>query len=795
TLPAAILEPGTLHEIRNRLTLTTASTQRELVGPVNFEFAPYDLFVHLNPDGLAVLEVEPAPKDAGPPSISLSDLRALLTRAAARDSVDAMLHEASVGLQGLTGFDRVMAYRFLPNGDGEIVAEARRSAAVESFLGLRYPAWDIPSQSRAIQVRNTMRVLHHIDEEPIPILAARPDAPDLDLSFAHLRGLSPVHAQYLRNMEVGGSMTISLVIRGRLWGMFALHHREPRLVRSETRIACEVFGQMAALIIDQKQELEAAAHRARTERARRTVALTVRSHPQLPDGAGAATDPLLEVLDADGVAVVGTGVLEVSGSVPSAEAIRRLASADGEPVESVHSLESIREQHPDLEPEALGASAGCLIVRTLAPEPLQLLFFRDAVERKIQWSGRPEKQLAATDYGTRLMPRASFATYLEERRDMCDPWSELDLRVAEDLKALLAQLFAQLREQDAHYRSVHDSEQRRRQEVLTAELSHRVKNILALVRSMSRQTRSSAESFEEYTAALEARIASLAQAHDLATTAPEECIALRSLFELELAAWLQVGGQRVIIDGPAVGLRPDVVPMLALVIHELATNAAKYGALSNGDGVLRICWQLDDGVRVEWREVGGPNVRAPEDHGFGHTLITRAVPFELGGSVELTFDPAGVRCLVELPASKLTELTNGRAHPVTLESDHLEKFDQPLELGHVLVVEDNLLIGMDLAETLRGLGAESVEIVGSLDDGFDWIAKHPVTVSILDMNLGDSLSFDLARELERRGVPLLFVTGYGSDAVLPADIRHHPVITKPVSDRRLRAQLQRLLTP
>jgi light-regulated signal transduction histidine kinase (bacteriophytochrome) len=165
----------------------------------------------------------------------------------------ALAQEAARQLKILNGFDRVMVYRFHPDGSGEVIAEVAASG-LEPFLGLHYPASDIPKQARILYQRNWPRIISDIDAKPALLTStAAHSAALLDLSMSVLRSVSPIHVEYLRNMGVAASMSVSILRDGKLWGLFACHHYSPRHVSFERRTAAELFGQMFSWILEGRE--------------------------------------------------------------------------------------------------------------------------------------------------------------------------------------------------------------------------------------------------------------------------------------------------------------------------------------------------------------------------------------------------------------------------------------------------------------------------------------------------------------------------------------------------------------
>ncbi len=785
-----VLPRNVLHDVRNVLSYSTAFSQRERVGCYQLDDGAAEIYAHRNVDGAAIVEIERcsnlSPTGERP---AIEQARLFLARASSEPTIDRLLRAAVIGLKEFTGYDRVMAYRYAADGSGEVVAEAR-GGDVESFLGLRYPAWDVPEQARALQVRNPLRLLSDVRQKPIPLLSHDGVAAPLDLSLAHLRGISPIHVEYLRNMGVGATLTIGLVVDGKLWGMFACHHMSARVVGSDTRIAAELFGQMISLLVKERQENEQAEARSKASSARQTIIAETNATTDLLNAFPQIAGVLRSLVRCDGLAVLRENKLQSEGSVPSPEAVRAIGDhASWDENLLVETCNLVEAGWVDIADEAksLNDTAGCMIVRATAAYPLQLMFFRDEVARSVRWAGKPEKEFDRGPYGTRITPRGSFEAYLEEQRGQSAPWTSFDLTAAREIQTMLTQITAKSEHSQLERHKDLISHQRQ-QDLMIAELNHRVKNILALIRSLSRQAKASSASLESYALALEQRIAALAAAHDLAVSDSMRGVSLKGIIETELGPYLGSGAAQVVLSGPTVGLRADVAPMIALVFHEVVSNAAKYGALSTPDGIVQTRWSVDgDGLTFNWREVGGPQVATPTRHGFGRSLIEKAIPYEFDGSVELDYDPAGLKFQFVLPAQNLVDLDEETAPKLATKVGEIKRIASDKV---ALLVEDNIILAMDMVESLTRLGAKQIETAATIESGLNELNNHRFDFAILDMNLRGEVSFDIAHRLKEKGVPFLFVTGYGSKMDVPPDLKDVPILTKPVDDGTLSKGLQ-----
>ena len=786
-----VLPSSLLHDLRNVLSISTSESQRLRAGTTVLGGRELEVYAHRSPGGRAIIEFEPtAARIEGTLQTPIDRMRMHLARTSHARDMKALLRNAAAGMRDLTGYDRVKAYVYDEDGSGEVVAEAR-GPGIDSFQGLRYPAADIPAQARALQVINPIRILSDVEHMPVPLLAHDPEAAPLDMSLAQLRGVSPIHIQYLRNMGVQGTLTVGLVINGKLWGMLACHHYRPHLIDTDARVAVELFGQMLSLVIQQRLETDAAAARERAANARRRLLAETDARRDLVNAFPKLAPILSEVIDCDGVAVTFDDKILVAGSTPSTAAVRAIAARrpdDEDLIEGSDKLLADGWAGPDAD---LGDVAGALIVRATAAYPLQLMFFRDGKTRTVRWAGAPNQKIVEDGpFGPRLSPRASFEAYLEEQEGHAPAWGAIDITAARELQVLLTQVTAknERAQLDRHKEMV---TYQRQQDLMIAELNHRVKNILALIRSLSRQARASSTSIDSYATALEQRISALAAAHDLAVGEQQGGVSLRRLLETELRPYLGESNAQVTLSGPTVGLRADVAPMLALVVHEVVTNAAKYGALSDEDGVVRVRWsQSDSGLRLGWREMGGPLVEPPTRRGFGTTLLERAISYEFDGTVESRFPPTGFQLDLTLPTAALVDLAG---EPETGLVGQIGRITRVASGRTALLVEDNLVLAMDMVDTLSRLGAEQIETAGTIDDALLRVHRDRFDLAVLDMNLRGVVSFKVAMELKKSGIPFVFVTGYGSSIDIPHELADVPILTKPVEDATLAEALSELL--
>jgi chemotaxis family two-component system sensor kinase Cph1 len=376
-----------------------------------------------------VLEFEPREPDELTLSVLALRAQRALERVQRQRALPALLDVGTEELFSLTGFDRVMAYRFLHDDSGHVVAERRRPE-LETFLGLRYPATDIPVQARRLFALNRLRFIPDLGYRPVPIAPeAGPDAPDpLDLSQSMLRSVSPIHVEYLQNMGVTASMSVSIVVGGRLWGLFACHHYGgARLVPHAVRTACSLLAQVASVLVE-RVEIEQRTLALESARAlREQLSARAREAEDVIAALGAAPS-FVELVEASGGAILWDKRVLTLGRAPSAQALAALADwlrTCGDVVNT----NQLAPLLPQLAPQLDGA-AGLLGVRFQREQEGWLLWFRPEELETVRWAGNPEKTYSEGPLGSRLNPRGSFGEWRETVRGRSAPWRAHELDVA-----------------------------------------------------------------------------------------------------------------------------------------------------------------------------------------------------------------------------------------------------------------------------------------------------------------------------------------------------------------------------
>ena len=328
-----------------------------------------------------------------------------------------------------------------------------------------------------------------------------------------------------------------------------------------------------------------------------------------------------------------------------------------------------------------------------------------------------------------------------------------------------------------------------RQVLLAREVDHRAKNTLAVVLSVLRLTR--APTTKDFIATVEGRIHALAATHNLLSATRWEGAELGKIVEEEMAPYHANHRQRVITGGPAVVLLPATAQAVALALHELATNAAKYGALSTETGTLGVTWRAEgDALVLDWTETGGPATAEPARLGFGLTIVRSSIEAQFRGGVSYEWRREGLRCTLSIPAAQIAAPPAAAEAPAPVPADNGTR--RSLADMRLLVVEDELLVSMLIEEILGELGATVAGPYGRLADGLAAAKAERFDGAILDLNLAGESADPLADLLLARGVPFVFITGYQRESI---DRRYAnvPVLQKPVDAAALESVLLTLL--
>jgi light-regulated signal transduction histidine kinase (bacteriophytochrome) len=385
-------------------------------------------------DQVLIAEFEPRQeRDSSRPQVDFYPLvRAFVAGLHSADSIEALLQRSVKEVKRITEFGRVKAYRFDAEGNGLVIAE-EADAGYPQYLGLCFPASDIPHQARELYRINRIRVIEDANYLPSPMVPAdnpRTGRP-LNMSFAALRSVSPVHLQYMRNMGTLASMSLSIVVDGRLWGLISCHHREPRAVGFQTRTACELLSSVLSLQIESRETH--ASTRQLLELRQRIVQMlsAMADHDSISAGLLELPEVMLDFARADGAAIISAERCDLIGVTPPAAQVNALVhwlSQRGD--ELVFQSDNLQRDIQVL-PELADHAAGVLAVAISQIHSHYLLWFRSEQARTVNWAGRPEKEIDAQG---QLNPRHSFERWREDVCGFSAPWEPLIIDAVVELR-------------------------------------------------------------------------------------------------------------------------------------------------------------------------------------------------------------------------------------------------------------------------------------------------------------------------------------------------------------------------
>lgn len=714
----------------------------------------FDVAIHFSGANL-IVEFERA--EAALTSDRIQALRRSMQSFGQSDGVNGLCQSAAQSIGQMTKFDRVMVYRFHGDDSGEVIAEHRNSD-VDSFLGLRYPASDIPAQARALYKRSLTRLISDVQATGIPIF---PVTTELDLSLSMSRAVSPIHLEYLKNMGIGASFSISILVEGKLWGLFACHHHSPRHLGFELRAFCELFAESFSFELSSRLRDQNYIASDAVGQLNRLMMASLNTTKPLFDNLKQHATYLKSLISCDALVISMEGARYCIGDQISSEDISLvLAQLNSQSTPSVVAIPSLREWLPS------GLTVGERFAGVLAipisrrPRDM-LLYVRREEAQTITWAGNPEKPVELGPNGARLTPRKSFAAWELLQRGHCREWLPSEIALAEKLKQLLLELI--VRNLDERNRIIREGQEQ--QDILIHELNHRVRNMLGLINSIILQTKTD-DGVEVFKDVLSGRVKALAVAQTMLTERNWDSPPFELILENEFDAMVSDMG-RVNYAGPKITLTPKAFTSLTLLFHELITNAAKYGALSVTGGRVNVRWHLDrfDDLIIDWEESGVTIDSSPTRTGFGSLIIERTVPFDLGGEAKREFARHGFNAHFVVPKEHFhtDETGEGISHgepAVVAPEETLEERPSSNPMGKALVVEDNMLIAVDIEQTLLDYQFETVEICSSVSMALEVIANNEINFAVLDVNLGRETSEEVAIELKKREVPFIFATGY-----------------------------------
>lgn len=394
---------------------------------------PFAVIVHRH-QGIALVELEPARGTLDVFSSIYPLVRTFINRLQDVQTIAGLAQLVADEVQRITGYGRTMVYNFDAEGSGCVIAESLEPGYA-SYEGQRFPASDIPMQARALYVRNRIRLIADADYRPAPLVP--PLHPSTgkptDLTYASLRSVSPVHVQYMKNMGTLSSMSMSIVVRGKLWGLISCHHDTARLPPFEVRTACEHIAQVLSLQVEAKEEHAEAAYRLQLRHTHARLLAAMANTESFVDAIADDPRELLGLSASDGAAIVFDGRIVRVGTTPSEADVATLVEWLDTQVDEIFHTDHLAADCPVLAPNP--DYAGVLAVSISKLFRNYVVWFRSEVVQTIKWAGDPRTKLQSLS-GT-LSPRESFDVWTDTVRGRALPWRPAELEIAHEFRTAL----------------------------------------------------------------------------------------------------------------------------------------------------------------------------------------------------------------------------------------------------------------------------------------------------------------------------------------------------------------------
>lgn len=612
--------------------------------------AGHDVSLHRSGPWL-LAELEPGAAETRGAAETLGWLDAIAAGFERAATLQALCERAAAAFRVVTGFDRVMIYRFLDDDAGRVVAEDR-DPSLDTFLHHHFPASDIPRQARALYVRNRARVIPAIDYDPASLRPAGFDT--LDLSDVAIRSVSPIHLQYLNNMGVGASASISIVKDGMLWGLIACHHHAPRQLPRDVRAVASALAGGLARQIRAKEEAESYRQRIALRADEDSLRPGLFATGGVERLADARVEDLKRMFAADGYVQMVEGRVVTAGICPPPAAVQRFVRwmamrEDGR----LFSTRALGEEWADA--AEFGSLTGVLAIRP--DDDTVLIWLRAEQVEEIEWAGNPHKAVTL-DQSAVLTPRSSFASWVETVRGHARRWTLEEVDAARRLSRLVreARDTAELKRLNAELeRAVQEKGAALAQnDLLMREVDHRVQNSLQLVASfLAIQARDAGPGpVADQLVEARSRLAAVALVHRRLYRDDQIATVDLSRYLAELlddmkgslgAEW----ASRMTMDLAPVLMTTDRAVNIGLIAAELVINATKYAYPDRNGGPIEI--QLEQHrhrlrLVVADHGVGKTGTR----EGFGSRMMN-AVVQRIGGTVDYLDNEPGLRAVLTAP--------------------------------------------------------------------------------------------------------------------------------------------------
>jgi light-regulated signal transduction histidine kinase (bacteriophytochrome)/CheY-like chemotaxis protein len=710
-----------------------------------------------------LLECEPQTLDVSDYTRALREVSKSCEWLRETQGVAQLLQTAAEIIRDVCGYHRTMVYRFDSEMNGEIVVEAVNGVEPR-WRGQHFPHTDIPAQARALYLNNRIRMIVDIDYEPAPLLGLAGDvASPLDLGQVMLRAISPMHVEYLSNMGVRATLTMSLVLHGRLWGMIVCHHNETFHAGAPMRLTCDLIAQVVSL---QLEHLLAAEHSHAYRRLKQTVdtlMVAVRQAENHPDPLLPDADALLHEWEADALELMVNGERQRFGrSAPEPLwlALGQAFASQASPAATA--IDRLTALLPEFDGE-FDWVAGALWVPLSETRDGHLLWLRREQLQKIPWAGHHEKLLATSPDGqpSRLTPRASFETWIEEVRGRCLSWSAAQIEAADYLAQSLRNNQEQrIREQSRQLMAASAAKSQ-----FLAQMSHEIRTPMNAILGFAKLLEDEALSEDQQqmvrriNAAGRSLLSIINDILDFSKIEAGQLSIEQSPFKLAellghisglMGAVAQAKGLtlRLQDDTPLAGrIRGDALRIEQVLIN-LVGNALKF--TEQGGVILRVApvtvTETTARLRFEIEDTGiGLSPDALERLFVPFTQAESGIARRFGGTglglsiskrlVELMGGHIGVESTFGVGSTFWFELPLGRLADAEQSATPAAQVKGPRLQGLRLLVVDDSPINLKLAERVLQREGDEVTLMSDGQQALDGLRAHPAGFDLVLMDI------------------------------------------------------------
>ncbi|MDT0677502.1 ATP-binding protein [Autumnicola musiva] len=429
------------------------------------------LIPHLSGENL-IIDFEPFGESIDP-LLFQEQLTKILSELGDSGSIEEMCQQAVSLVKYLFDYDRVMMYRFDEEWNGEVVAEVKETG-MESWLGLHYPATDIPKPAREIFMKQGVRIISDVNYRPAaiqPELSPINNKP-LDISGSELRGVSPIHIEYLQNMEVGASLTAAVILNGKLWGLLACHHNTPKFINYHKRQSCKFLTQVFSNKLALRTTSVFLKKLKKSEKVRKELVLQMNSMANISDALVKYKPRFTDLIDSTGGAVYRKGKLYLTGKTPSEEeVINLLLNFLNDRDEKIFQTKSLTKLYPEGD-DFKDKASGILSIRIGQEKQDYLIWFRAEASESVSWGGNPEKNAYIKDGVEYLSPRKSFEIWTEKVSGVAKAWEAYDLEAAQNLQESITHVVVKKQKDEINELNKNLSEANAELETFSYSVSH-----------------------------------------------------------------------------------------------------------------------------------------------------------------------------------------------------------------------------------------------------------------------------------------------------------------------------------